>query len=247
MLRRTYGQIRVWKMWCDYDTTATADAVSSSSQCTLMLLQQLSLLLLPSHSLFSFPKWENFDLALTQLTHFALHLVDYHCCCLKSDSLFITDCIMVHTLNPNFIFCGCIFFSFENFCFCHHPCCCMYWNAVSTVVKSWDSCKTDLKIPKIKRSVFFFWESVESTDEILLPSQMSPSSSSFSYCAFLVACLVGTGWKMECEKSYIEIKERKTFFIDQHFTTWIEYPKRTWGKMFSLPLAAVIIGCFLME
>ena len=112
MLRRTYGQIRVWKMWCDYDTTATAavDAVSSSSQCTLMLLQQLSLLLLPSHSLFSFPKWENFDLALTQLTHFALHLVDYHCCCLKSDSLFITDCIMVHTLNPNFIFCGCIFF-----------------------------------------------------------------------------------------------------------------------------------------
>lgn len=101
--------------------------------------------------------------------------------------------------------------------------------------------------PKDKTISLFFWESVESTDEILLPSQMSPSSSSFSYCAFLVACLVGTGWKMECEKSYIEIKERKTFFIDQHFTTWIEYPKRTWGKMFSLPLAAVIIGCFLME
>ena len=158
MLRRTYGQIRVWKMWCDYDTTATAaaGAVSSSSQCTLMLLQQqqLSLLLLPSHSLFSFPKWENFDLALTQLTHFALHLVDYHCCCLKSDSLFITDCIMlVHTLNPNFIFLCVHLFLWKVLIL--PASLLLYVLKCSTVVKSCDSCKTDLKIPKIKRSVFF--------------------------------------------------------------------------------------------
>lgn len=167
-------------MWCDYDTTA-ADAVvvvnalwcyySSSSPLLLLLL-------LPSHSLFSFPKWENFDLALTQLTHFALHLVDYHCCCLKSDSLFITDCIMlVHTLNPNFIFfCVHLFlFPLKSFDFA----CILvvvriemqHSRKILRFMQDWFENPKDKTISLLLRI-----RRESTTDEILLPSQMSPSS-----------------------------------------------------------------------
>ena len=51
----------VWLLlWC-----------GSSSQCTLMRL-------LPSHSLYSVPKWENFDLAFDTLG--SLRCLHYYCC-----------------------------------------------------------------------------------------------------------------------------------------------------------------------